>query len=149
MPGDQGQRTQGLDGVAQRAAPGHEPDRADVTRGQRGGEEGCGGPAEVDGELLGARDGVHDVYVPQAVGAAEPLLQLAVEFGGHGDGAAHDLQAVGVRQQARDPRLGEPQALGDLGLAQAARVVEPRHLRDETQPVHVQPVLDHPHTSTP
>ena len=75
MPGDQGQRTQRLDGVAQRAAPGHEPDRADVTRGQRGGEEGCGGPAEVDGELLGARDGVHDVYVPQAVGAAEPLLQ--------------------------------------------------------------------------
>jgi hypothetical protein len=124
-----------LDHVPQGAAPRGEPDGARAAR-ERGGEERRRRVPEVEGEpLVVVRDRVDHVRPGEAVGVPQRFLEIPVQLGGDGDDVAHDAELFGVRQQPRHPWLREAEALGDLRLAQAPCVVEPRHLRDQTQRV--------------
>ena len=136
-----GQRAQSLDGVAQRPTPGHEPDRADIPRGQGGGEERGRGAAEVDGELRPHPRGRPRRGRP---GGRRRWRSPCSSSRFSSAGTATMLRTMSRRSawaSNRETRgWDRRRRLGDLGLAQAPRVVEPRHLRDETQPVHVRPV---------
>ena len=126
------QRPHRVDRREKRCAPRRHPD--DVATGECQLQVGAGGDTEVvdDAVVRRVHRFDHDRFA-QAVGLLERVLEPGLDPLWDDHRRADDALLLGLLEQTRDTRLGDVQPTGDLRLAHAVLVIQPRHLRHQSQ----------------
>ena len=120
--GDAGQAPHGVDRGEQRRAPRRDAD--DVAAGERRLQVAGRRHAEVaDDALLGVVEAVDDHGLAEPVRRLQGLLEMRLHALGSDDGGPDDPLGLRLLEEPGDARLGDVQAVGDLGLEHALLVI--------------------------